>query len=112
MLQCKCVTFWFRYVLQCCGPKAKKHAPQPSQLPPDLRLGSAPPASDSVEAADVYRPQQQQQIMAQQPGIYSVPPAYSPYSLPPAYSPYASQPPPAYAPQPGGGQQWQRSHNV
>ena len=91
------------YMLQCWGPKPRNHgqhsqAQSHAALAPEFSLGSAPPASDSVEAAALYPPfqqQQQQQFNAQQPTLYLPnfrPPPYNPQAAP-AFAAQASQGP-------------------
>jgi hypothetical protein len=90
------------YMLQCWGPKPRNHSqPQSVQetsnvaLPPEFTLGSAPPASASVEAATLYRPFEQQQFPAQQSTML-----YLPDARPPPFNPHAFPAPhaaPAYA---------------
>jgi hypothetical protein len=79
------------YMLQCWGPKPRDHTPhqqQNTQLPLEFVLGSAPPASASVEAAVALG------FNAQSypgPGP-SAPPPFNPHAFP---APHAA---PAYAP--------------
>jgi hypothetical protein len=83
------------YMLQCCGPKVRGSSDERAhaQASPEFSLGSAPPASASVEAAAMYLPfQQQDRFNYQQPGLYSAPPPYNPYMYaPPLAPPHAPQ---------------------
>ena len=103
---CAQVTCWFCigvtfsvmawYMLQCWGPKPRDHSQQQPQ-PDVFSMGSAPPASASVEAAVHYAYQLPPPSSAQQAGEqYNLPPPFNPHALP------APQVAAAYAPQ-----QWQ-----
>jgi hypothetical protein len=91
---CSQITCWFFiglvfsvmawYMLQCFGPKPRNpsHLPPAAALDPEHSLGTAPPASASVEAArldGVARFQQQDNL--QQSGGYIPPPPFNPFAF-------------------------------
>ena len=94
------------YLLQCFGPKPRQHGqPPPAAVQaPEFSLGTAPPASASVEAAGLYgvaqfqqqQQQQQRQWQAnlQQPGGYIPPPPFNPFAFSAQAAAVHAPPPP------------------